>query len=179
MVASVGFEYYCQLIQQAVNELKGEEVEEFVLPPADISVPALIPESYIEDDGTRIALYKKVTAVRDHDDLKALQEEMEDRFGDPPATVWNILRLLDLRLTMRKGGVVGLSANQYRIIVRLGRNLHDHERWEIQRRRKRWVVDAAAIEVPVQNGDSLRTAEEAVPRIIADITGDPSARRKR
>lgn len=178
MVASVGFEYYCQLIQQAVNELKGEEPEEFVLPAADIPVPAFIPEAYIEDDATRIAFYKKVTAVRDHEDLKSLQEELEDRFGDPPPPVWNILRLLDLRLSMREGGIVGLTANQYRVIARLGRNLRETERWEIQRRRKRWIVDTAAIEAPVQNGDPLRTAEEMVPRVIADITGDPSARRR-
>jgi transcription-repair coupling factor (superfamily II helicase) len=178
MVASVGFEYYCQLIQQAVNELKGEEPEEFVLPPADIPVPALIPETYVEDDATRIAFYKKVTAVRDHEDLKSLQEEFEDRFGDPPAPVWNMLRLLDLRLSMREGGIVGLSGNQYRVIARLGRNLRDDERWDIQRRRKRWIVDVAAIETPVQNGDPLRTAEEFVPRVIADITGNPSARRR-
>ncbi|HEY3266175.1 MAG TPA: transcription-repair coupling factor [Armatimonadota bacterium] len=169
MVASVGFEYYCQLIQEAVAEYRGEREEEFSLPAADIPAPAYISSDYIGDDGLRIAFYKKVTAVRSLDGLKALQEELEDRFGDPPKPVWNMIRLLALRLKMKESGLIGLSGNPYRVIVRLPRNLSAAERFELQRRRKRWKVEAASIEVPVTNSDVLRTAEDAVPRIIADL----------
>ena len=102
LVAGVGFEYYCQMIQEAVAELKGEAVEEFVLPPVDIPTAAFIPDSYIDDDGLRIAFYKKITAVKNASHLSAVQEELEDRFGDPPKPVWAMLRLLGLRLKMKE-----------------------------------------------------------------------------
>jgi transcription-repair coupling factor (superfamily II helicase) len=168
-VTSVGFEYYCQLIQQAVSEFKGEVEEEWNLPAADIPVPAFIPNDYIGDDGLRIAFYKKVTAVRNDDGLKALQEEFEDRFGDPPKPVWNMLRLLGLRLRLKEGGLIALAGNSARVVVKLPRNLGSSERWEMQRRRKRWTVEQSSIEIPVQNGDALRAAEDAIPRIIADL----------
>ncbi|HEY3411619.1 MAG TPA: transcription-repair coupling factor [Armatimonadota bacterium] len=169
MVASVGFEYYCQLIQQAVAEFKGEVDEQWNLPAADIPVPAFIPSDYIADDGLRIAFYKKVTAVREEKGLKTLQEEFEDRFGDPPKPVWNMLRLLGVRLKMKEGGLIALAGNQARVVVKLPRNLESDERWEMQRRRKRWTVEQSSIEIPVTNGDALRAAEDAIPRVIADL----------
>jgi transcription-repair coupling factor (superfamily II helicase) len=169
MVASVGFEYYCQLVQQAVAEFKGEESEEFNLPAADIPVPAYIPNEYIADDGLRIVFYKKVTAVRDEAGLKALQEEMEDRVGDPPKPVWSMLRLLGVRLKMRAGGLLGLTGNAHSITVRLPKNLDSQERFALQRRRKRWTIEPGTIEVPVTNSDPLKTAEDTVPRIITDL----------
>jgi transcription-repair coupling factor (superfamily II helicase) len=169
MVASVGFEYYCQLVQQAVAEFRGEETDEFQLPPADLPVPAYIPNEYISDDGLRIVFYKKVTAVHDEANLKALQEELEDRFGDPPKPVWSMLRLLGLRLKMKAGGLLGVVGNTKSVTVRLPRNLDSQERFALQRRRKRWTVEQGTIEVPVTNADPLKTAEDAVPRIITDL----------
>lgn len=169
MVESVGFEYYCQLVQQAVAEYRGEETEDFTLPPADIPVPAFIPNDYIEDDGLRIVFYKKVTAVRDKDGLKSLQEELEDRFGDPPKAVWNMLRLLGLRLTMKEGGLPGLVGTTSKVTVRLPKRLDSQARFALQRRRKRWAVEPDSIEVPVTNSDPLKTAEDAAPRIVTDL----------
>ena len=160
------------MIQQAISEFKGEIEEDVSLPPADMPVSAFIPMDYIGDDGLRIAFYKRITAVRDEDGLKALQEELEDRFGDPPKAVWNMLRLLGLRVKMKEHGIPGLNGNANRVIVRLPRNLSASERYALQRRRKRWVVETAAIEVPVSNTDPLRAAEEALPRIISDLAGD-------
>ena len=125
----------------------------------------------VEDDGLRIAFYKKVTAVRTAEGLKSLQEEFEDRFGDPPQPVWNMLRLLGLRLKMKEGGIPSLAGNTYRVVVKLPRDLEPSERWQLQRRRNRWTVERASIEVPVTNGDTLRAAEDAVPRIIVDLVG--------
>lgn len=171
---SVGYELYVQMIHEAISEYKGEETEDFALPAADMPVSAFIPTDYISDDGLRIAFYKKITAVRNPDHLRALQEELEDRFGDPPKAVWNMLRLLALRLEMKEAGIPGLAATPHQVAVRLPRNLTASERHAIQRRRKRWTVEAASIEVPVSQSDPLTAAEGALPRIIADLAPEPA-----
>jgi transcription-repair coupling factor (superfamily II helicase) len=168
IVAGVGFEYYCQMIQEAVAELKGEAVEEFVLPPVDIPTAAFIPDSYIDDDGLRIAFYKKITAVKNASHLSAVQEELEDRFGDPPKPVWAMLRLLGLRLKMKEGGISGVAGDSRNITISLGKALRPEELLEWRMRRRRWTVNRTSVVVPV-TGEALRSAEDAVTRVITDL----------
>src|SRR5205085_8492126 len=63
-LVSVGFDLYCQMIQEAVRELKGEETDEVLLPAVAMPLPAMIPEKYIPTDGLRIAFYRKIAACR-------------------------------------------------------------------------------------------------------------------
>ena len=101
-VSAVGFDLYTQLLSQAINELKGEPVEaEFQLPPVSMPLDAHIPVKYIPSEAERILVYKKLTAARNKTDVDDVQAELEDRYGDPPRSVWNLLALLRLRLRMQ------------------------------------------------------------------------------
>ncbi len=70
--------------RKAVAELKGEEVEEIELPPVDLPIDAYIPQGYMPTEAHRILFYKKMAAVKNKADVQAVQDELEDRFGDPP-----------------------------------------------------------------------------------------------
>ncbi|MDH7569372.1 MAG: transcription-repair coupling factor, partial [Armatimonadota bacterium] len=107
---SVGFELYCQMVADAIRELKGEESTEVLLPPADLPVDAYLPASYVPDDNQRFLLYRRLAGVRSHAEAKALEEELRERFGPEPAPVANLLEVLRLRLEAAAVGVVGLSA---------------------------------------------------------------------
>ena len=61
---SVGFDLYVQLLAQAVQELKGEEVTEDILPSVDLPVTAHIPDDYIPGEAERIYFYKRMSGVR-------------------------------------------------------------------------------------------------------------------
>ncbi|MDQ2798464.1 MAG: transcription-repair coupling factor, partial [Armatimonadota bacterium] len=88
-VATVGFDLYTQLLSQAINELKGEDMEpEWEQPNVAMPLDAHIPGVYIPSEAERILIYKKLTAVRKPDDVQRIQEELEDRYGDPPRSVW-------------------------------------------------------------------------------------------
>ena len=64
-VATVGFDLYTQLLSQAINELKGEDMDsDFELPNIALPLDAFIPERYIPSEAERILMYKKLTAVR-------------------------------------------------------------------------------------------------------------------
>jgi transcription-repair coupling factor (superfamily II helicase) len=102
---SVGFDLYCQMIGEAVKELQGEETEELLLPSVSLPISAFIPHDYIPTEGLRIAFYKKIAACRELPEVAKVQEEMEDRFGDPPPSVWNLLALMRLRMNCLAAGV--------------------------------------------------------------------------
>ncbi len=109
---SVGFDLYCQLLAQAVQELKGEEVTEDILPSVDLPITAHIPSDYIPGEAERIYFYKRMSAVREEADIVNLQAELEDRFGDPPRPVWDALAVLRLRLRCKEIGISSIKSEQ-------------------------------------------------------------------
>jgi len=118
-VATVGFDLYTQLLSQAINEMKGEPMEmEFELPNVSLPLDALIPGVYIPSEAERILMYKKLTAVRKMDDVQRIQDEFEDRYGDPPRPVWNLLALLRLRLRCHEIGISSVVAEKRRVAIR-------------------------------------------------------------
>ena len=118
-VATVGFDLYTQLLSQAINEMKGEPMEmEWELPQVSLPLDALIPSIYIPSEAERILMYKKLTAVRKTDDVQRIQDEFEDRYGDPPRPVWNLLAILRLRLRCHEVGISSVVAEKRRVAVR-------------------------------------------------------------
>ncbi len=119
-MAAVGFDLYCQLLSKAVSELKGEEVEEVELPPVELPIDAFIPQGYMPTEAHRILFYKKMAAVKSKDDVQAVQDEIEDRFGDPPKPVWNMLAIIRLRLRCHELGIASISTFRNQIQVNFG-----------------------------------------------------------
>lgn len=119
-MAAVGFDLYCQLLSKAVAEMKGEEVQEIELPPVDLPVDAFIPNSYMPAEAHRILFYKKMAAVKSVADVQAVQDELEDRFGDPPKAVWNMLAILRLRLRCHELGIASIGTFRNQIQIKFG-----------------------------------------------------------
>jgi len=119
-MASVGFDMYCQLLSEAIQELKGEEPVQFELPPADLPLDAYIPTDYIPTENLRLAFYKKMTAVREEKDVDQLADEFHDRFGDLPSPVVNSLQILRLRLKAAGAGVASISTDRRQAIIKFG-----------------------------------------------------------
>jgi transcription-repair coupling factor (superfamily II helicase) len=115
-VAAVGFDLYTQLLSQAIQEYKGEPVdEEFTLPSVTLPIDAHIPSRYIPSEAERILIYKRMTAIRCKEDVDDVQAELEDRYGDPPRSVWNLLGLLRLRLRCKQLGVGSITTEKTRM----------------------------------------------------------------
>ena len=118
-MVSVGFDLYCQLIANAVQEMKGEEVIEDILPAMDLPITAHIPNDYIPGEAERIYFYKRMSGVRQVSEIEALQSELEDRFGDPPQPVWDALAVLRLRLRCKEAGIASVRVEAERLFVKL------------------------------------------------------------
>jgi transcription-repair coupling factor (superfamily II helicase) len=118
-MVSVGFDLYCKLLAQAVQELKGEDVTEDILPSIDLPIAAHIPPDYIPGEAERIYFYKRMSAVRSLTDIENLQNELEDRFGDPPRPVWDALAVLRLRLRCKEVGIASIRNEAATVAIRL------------------------------------------------------------
>ncbi|MDR1253768.1 MAG: transcription-repair coupling factor [Oscillospiraceae bacterium] len=108
-MADVGYDMYMRLLNEAVNEEKGENCEKFqygeVHCLTDIKVDAYIPENYINNLNTRLGVYHQISNIRTEEDVADIQTELADRFGKPPTAVKT---LLDIALIRSKAAALGI-----------------------------------------------------------------------
>jgi transcription-repair coupling factor (superfamily II helicase) len=100
-IATVGFELYTELLEEAVSKLKGEDVTERVEPEINLKIPAFIPEDYIQNPNQRLVIYKKLAQSTSEEDIDSIQEELIDRFGKFPLTVSYLLEIMKLRIPLK------------------------------------------------------------------------------
>ena len=133
-IVAVGFDLYCQLLKQAVAQLKGEkykprlEVElrldfvatneaEFAQATPGMLVPAFIPSSYISDTTLRIQAYRNLAGISTREQWDRLRKEWRDRFGKFPPAVDNLLVLTEIRLSAAKAGVTRVEVREGKLML--------------------------------------------------------------
>jgi transcription-repair coupling factor (superfamily II helicase) len=110
-ITAVGFELYTEMMENAVKELKGEEVLPEVEPEIRLGIPAYFPETYIPDVNQRLYFYKRLASLRDALELEELKEEIKDRFGPYISVVDNLFLVMNLRRVLKEFLVQQISVS--------------------------------------------------------------------
>jgi transcription-repair coupling factor (superfamily II helicase) len=119
-VAAVGFELYCQMIDEAVAETAGEGATgEGTVEPLrfDVPVDAYLPASYVPFEAAKIDLHRRIAAAREPGELRAIRDELADRFGPPPRVAENLLALQRARIELRLAGARSIELRGGRLSV--------------------------------------------------------------
>jgi transcription-repair coupling factor (superfamily II helicase) len=116
-VAAVGFDMYLQILEQAVQELKGEEVVVEVEPEIDLPIPAFIPGDYVEDINQRLVFYRRFSSAKTEEGVQEIEGELRDRYGPLPQVLENLLEVMNLKLLLKKGKVRRVSAEKERVVL--------------------------------------------------------------
>lgn len=95
---NVGFDTYCELLEETVQELQGEHVEKVTPTIVDINVTAYIPDEWVGSAEQKMIEYKRLADVKSAVELDYIVEEWVDRFSKPPECVENLIKLIRLRL---------------------------------------------------------------------------------
>jgi transcription-repair coupling factor (superfamily II helicase) len=105
-VAAVGFELYCQMIDEAVAETAaaGEAGEAPEPIRFDVPVNAYLPASFIPFEAAKIDVHRRIAASREPGELRAIRDELDDRFGSLPPEAENLLALQRARIELRLAG---------------------------------------------------------------------------
>jgi transcription-repair coupling factor (superfamily II helicase) len=112
-VAAVGFELYCQLIDEAVADLAGRDESAAEPEPVrfDIGIDAYLPASYVPFEAAKIDIHRRIAAARRPGELRQITDELVDRFGPVPEEVGNLLTLQQARIDL---GAAGAEQVQFR-----------------------------------------------------------------
>jgi transcription-repair coupling factor (superfamily II helicase) len=105
-IATVGYEMYCQLLEEATTQLKNQGARP-TRPEAhvELGISAFLPKTYIPDDRQRMDLYRRLTRCDSLPMLAELEKDMEDAFGEPPHQAIVFFALTELRLLCSLFGV--------------------------------------------------------------------------
>ncbi len=113
---AVGYEMYCQLLEQAVREQQGEEPEKRTETLIDLPVSAYIPEEYIVSHHQRIGAYKRIAAIHNQEELFDTYDEIEDRYGTVPQSVHSLMEIALLKAMARRRGVAEITGSGAQLI---------------------------------------------------------------
>ena len=133
-IVAIGFDLYCQLLKQAITQLKGKkyqprvEVEvrldfvatneaELLSLGAEPRVSAFIPSSYISDTALRIAAYRQLAEVTSQEQLHRLAKDWRDRFGKFPTAVDNLILLTEIRLAAAKARIQRVEVRDGKVML--------------------------------------------------------------
>ena len=97
-MVNVGFDTYCQLLEETVQELQGQVVDKTNPTIVDINVTAYIPDEWVGSADQKMIEYKRLADVKSEVELVYITEEWKDRFAKPPESVENLIKLIKLRL---------------------------------------------------------------------------------
>jgi transcription-repair coupling factor (superfamily II helicase) len=114
---AVGFELYCRLLSEAVNELRGKPKKLEPAPTLELNIDAYINDAYISMPGLKIELYQRLAETTDPAELKEIREEICDRYGEPPLAVQRLLKMTFLKLLAREVKIVTVRHQAGEVVI--------------------------------------------------------------
>jgi transcription-repair coupling factor (superfamily II helicase) len=127
-IAALGFDLYCQLLAEAVEELKAEQAGEArkkvtagkvkELPSVALPLDAHIPEEYVPNLNTRLNLYHRLAEVEHIEEVEDVAQEFKDRFGPRPQPVENLLYIVKIKVLAARAKVNSVSTQGRQIVIK-------------------------------------------------------------
>ena len=95
-IGAVGYELYCQLLEQSVRKLRCEPPPTVPAAHLDLRIAGRIPRTYINSDRQRMEVYRRAAGCRSPEDVAQLTSDLRDAFGQPPEPVERLLELAEI-----------------------------------------------------------------------------------
>jgi transcription-repair coupling factor (superfamily II helicase) len=117
-VAALGFELYMQMLDEAAGALEAEGAGEDWEPVRlDVNVDAYVPADYIPYEQAKVDVHRRIAASREVADLALLRDELEDRFGELPEPLQNLIALQQARIKLGQAGAQAVTFRGGRLAV--------------------------------------------------------------
>jgi transcription-repair coupling factor (superfamily II helicase) len=188
-MSAVGFDLYTRLLAQAVREVKGElprtvvgqdSSAAYLNPLSDgiqlnLPLPAFVPENYLPEEKLRFRLYRRLAGITTIEGINDMAKELEDRFGEMPEPVANLLYQLKLKVMALEAGVKSVSTEVGQIVIRAD-SLELVDRPGLERRLTAAAkVTPRQITLPLHPNPAVWQAElEKALRLIGRMLHDPA-----
>ena len=128
-IATIGYELYCDLLEQAVRRLKQLAPKTSIEVDVDLPGEGYIPRSYVPDMRLKIDLYRRLARVSNRSELEDLGAELVDRFGPPPPLVQHLLAMAEIRIAAHRWGIVSIHIEAPYVVFQYSSATEDSASW--------------------------------------------------
>jgi len=146
---SVGFDLYCKLLAEAVQEVQGKQVE---TAPAgasvDLPLDSYLPDEYIGDRTLKVNFYQRLANLSRPEQVDAMSAELNDRFGAPPPPVQNLLAMVRLKVEAAALGFEAIALKDNEVILTVRRTIVPNRIALYRRFRNEARVQQGVIRIP-------------------------------
>ena len=112
----VGYDTYCELLDEVIKEMQGEVIEEEKEIQIDLSFSSYIPEEYIENSSQKIEIYQEIALCKTEEDIQNITDEIIDRYGTMPNEVQNLLEIARIKNLAKNANVIKISQKRDGIV---------------------------------------------------------------
>ena len=123
----VGYDTYCNLLDQVVKSMQGIEVKEEKEIQIDLNVSSYIPDEYIENTSQKIEIYQNIALSKKEEDIIDVIDEVTDRFGTMPKEMENLLDIARIKILCKQTGVFKVSQKLSNVVFNFDINLFNPE----------------------------------------------------
>jgi transcription-repair coupling factor (superfamily II helicase) len=166
-IAAVGFDTYLRLLEETVQELKGEEVAPEVHATLNLGLDVRIPSEYISDEHQRLRAYKRISEAKTQQDAAEIGDELADRYGPVPEVVKNLLQFSVLKSAAERVGVEAIDRRSGMINIKFhqGARIDPNALMEIVTNTEgAQFTPAGILRLPL-------AGKESTPRMLEYLTG--------
>jgi transcription-repair coupling factor (superfamily II helicase) len=121
-IEAIGFELYTQMLDRAIREMKGEAAPDEAETQLNLGLNIRIPAEYIPEENQRLRMYKRVAGVETESQLTDVAAELQDRYGEPPQAVRNLLDYASLKLLSIRVGVNAIERKRDTVTFKFRQN---------------------------------------------------------
>jgi transcription-repair coupling factor (superfamily II helicase) len=167
---TVGFDLYCKLLADAIQELQGKQVEAATTTTTvDLPLDAYLPDDYIGDRTLKVNFYQRLANLSSPEQAESMTAEMSDRFGPPPPPVQNILALIRLKVEASQLGYESIALKDNEFVLTVKRTIVPNRIVLYRRFRNDARVQQGVIRIPrrLLGSNWLETLQELLPAITA------------
>lgn len=112
----VGYETYCNLLDEVVKEIQGEKIEEEIDMQIDLNVTSYIPDEYISDSSQKIEIYQNIALCKNEENIQDVVDEIIDRFGNMPEELENLLDIARIKYMSKPYYITKIASKKNSIL---------------------------------------------------------------
>ena len=112
----VGYDTYCNLLDEVVKEMKGIEIKPEVDIQIDLNVTSYIPDEYISDSNQKIEVYQNIALCKNEKDIQNVIDEIIDRFGNMPKELENLIDIARIKYLSKELDISKITSKKTAVV---------------------------------------------------------------
>ncbi len=116
-VEEVGFDLYLKLLDEAVSELRGEEVKPSLQVKIETDLDLFLPNHYIHESQQKVDVYQRLAKADSYESINDLEAELADRYGPLPSAAENLIRMAEIKVLAIRAGVEKVVLKKGKLVL--------------------------------------------------------------